>query len=281
MSAEVPTIEEKVIKKSEPDIHFEEVAELESPLKRIIEKIRFRIETGEYGLIIGDDASGRIPALILGNFIRRISELKGLHGPNIVFIPGKISVEPRGSFWKRIIDSTYKKHNQEFEEYMSEHAASKEKKVLIVTDTIQSGFSLMTLVSLLRNSGYEYDIATIGIEQPMIGKLDRNINLSGADIFSGEYYVKERDDHKHTPLIYDNNKLSGVSKHPGESVSRPLKLFALPEGINPEDVNPESINIYESRREIQDSISQARKDASIVTDHLVSWYESQKQEGEK
>lgn len=60
------------------EVVFEEVAELELPNKIIIEKIQSRIEAGEYGLIIGDDASGRIPTLILGNFIKKISEQKGL-----------------------------------------------------------------------------------------------------------------------------------------------------------------------------------------------------------
>ena len=99
MVEQIPTNKPNLEKSDEREVVFKEVAELELPIKIIIEKIRPRIENGEYGLIIGDDASGRIPTLILGNFIRKTSEQKGLDKPNIVFIPGKLLLYP-------ILDST-------------------------------------------------------------------------------------------------------------------------------------------------------------------------------
>src|SRR3990167_11536940 len=88
MVEQIPTNKPNLEKSDEREVVFKEVAELELPIKIIIEKIRTRIENGEYGLIIGDDASGRIPTLILGNFIKKVSEQKGLDKPNIIFIPG-------------------------------------------------------------------------------------------------------------------------------------------------------------------------------------------------
>lgn len=41
------------------------VSRLEEPIKRIIVQLRTRIDTGEYKVVIGQDASGRLPALIL------------------------------------------------------------------------------------------------------------------------------------------------------------------------------------------------------------------------
>lgn len=269
MSLEAPTTEEEVLGNSEQDIHLEEVAELELPIKRIIEKMRPRIEAGDYGLVIGDDASGRIPALILGNFIGKVSEQKGQQKPNIIFIPGKLKMESNG-FFNETINLGKKKQHQELGEYISKQGVSKDKIILIVTDTIQSGFSLKTMIQLLKRAGYRCDIAMIGIEQPMIGRIERNKNLSGADIFSGEYSSSEYD--SHTPLIYGREDLSGVYKNPGDKVSKTLKSSALPEGTSPEDVNPESINTDSSRQEIQESINQSRKDANIVVDHLVDWY---------
>jgi len=55
----------------EKEIRHVEVAELEMSSKKIIEQIQDRIEREEYGIIIGDDASGRIPTLIIGGLIRK------------------------------------------------------------------------------------------------------------------------------------------------------------------------------------------------------------------
>lgn len=45
MSVETPTIEEKKIEQTEQEVEpLEEIAELEAPIKKIIEKIKPRIE---------------------------------------------------------------------------------------------------------------------------------------------------------------------------------------------------------------------------------------------
>ena len=282
MSKEVPKIEEdSSFDQLQKEIELEEISELEAPLKRIIEKLSVRIEDGEYSLIIGDDASGRIPAIILGNFVKRISEARGLVNPDIIFIPGKLD-NGLQSFLDKILNrKNTSKQQEELDEYVSNQGAIKEKRILIITDTIQSGYSLKTLVDLLNRAGYNCDIATIGMETPIVGQGMKE-SLKGIDIFSGEYLNKSRKDNQNTPLIYreESRKFTGVYKKPGDKVSKTLKSLALPEGVNPEDVNPESINIYSSRREIQDSINQSRKDANIVVEHLIDWYESQKQEKE-
>lgn len=257
---EIPTIEKDVVGQEVKDAQLEAVAELEISIKKIIEKIRPRIESGEYGLVIGDDASGRIPALILGNFIKKVSEAKGLSGPNLVFIPGKLEMEKEESRWKKIFGFTgiaKQKQHEELDEYISEQGATKEKRILIITDTLQTGLSLKTLVNLLKRAGYNCDIATIGIEPLMIGRGVQK-NLSGTDIFSGEYGQKDRGFHQNTPLIYDQKEFSGVYKKPGDSVSKTRKSLIFERG----------------KKEMQDSVNQAREDAGVVTEHLIKWYES-------
>ena len=252
------TREQKPIGKKE--VELEEVAELEVPIKKIIEKIKDRIERGEYGLIIGDDASGRIPTLILGNFIKNISEKKGLDKLNIVFIPGKLNY-----FFHR-------ERSRELDKYISGYGATKERRILIVTDTIQSGGSLETLVKLLKKSGHSCDIATIGIEFPDEYDDERFENLGTTEVISGEYQ-RGASYHLHIPEVYYKSKSSGVYKRPGDKVSKTRKSAALPEVVN-----SESIKTRSSRQEIQESINKSRKDANVVVEHLIDWYESQKQE---
>ena len=186
MPVEIPTIEEdKNQDYPKKEIKSEEVAELEVPIRRIIEKIKDRIDDGEYGLVIGDDVSGRIPALIIGNFIRKVAEQKGQEKPNIIFIPGKLEQRKLKDILSRIIGKPTQK--EELEGHIIKFGANKDKRILIVTDTIQSGFSFKTLIDLLKRSGYNCDVATIGIEDPLIGKKQRFDNLNGANIISGVY----------------------------------------------------------------------------------------------
>ena len=256
MLEKIPINKPKTEKQDVREIIFEEVAELELPIKIIIEKIKSRIENGEYGLIVGDDASGRIPTLILGNFIKKVSELKEVNTPNIIFIPGKlISI----SIFDKI-------HTKKLEEHLSKHGATKDKRILIVTDTIKTGASLEVLVRLIKKSGYACDIAVIGLEYPD-NKNDlkqRSDYLKGVEIISGEYEKEDSDyqENPNTPMIYRKHILGGVYKVMGRDVSRRLK---------PERSRKEA-------REIQDSVNQAREDAGVVTNNLVNWYETLKNE---
>src|SRR3989344_9337060 len=61
---------------------------LEDPLANILEKLRPELERGEYRLIIGDDASGRIPTRIVGEVIKKLSEERGFPRPLVRFIAG-------------------------------------------------------------------------------------------------------------------------------------------------------------------------------------------------
>ena len=252
--------------KTEKEIQLEEVAELEEPIRKIIEKIRERIESGEYGLIIGDDASGRIPTLILGNFIKRISEVRGLQKPNIIFIPGKLM----GPIFGFNSESRRKK----LENHIAKFGATDEKRVLIVTDTVLSGGSLEILIKLLKQSGYICDIATIGIEEEStdIEAPPRDLEypetetredlLRGVEIISGEYKGEDKF-HPNTPKIYKEKTLSGVIKKAGQTKSTTIKSGEPDE---------------EEKEWIQSQINQAREDAKAVTQHLIDWYESQKSE---
>lgn len=247
MPEKLSTIRPNPEKQDIKEVIFEEVAELELPIKIIIEKIRSRIENGEYGLIIGDDASGRIPTLILGNFIKKISERRSLNKPNIIFIPGKLR-------WHTILGHNKRK---ELEKYIGKFGADRDKRVLIITDTVLSGDSLKILMALLREMGFICDIATMGVETYEKDIAERDFNLQHAEVISGEYHTK--DFFPNTPKIYWEKTLSGVTKKAGQTMSKTIKSGESDE---------------EKRGVIQDQINQARKDAGVITDHLINWYES-------
>lgn len=147
--------------------------------------------------------------------------------------------------------------------HLSKYGASKEKRVLIVTDTIVTGNSLRTLVQLLYKSGYVCDIATVGVEEPddPEHQKEREHNLIGVEIISGEYEGGGYG--RHTPGVYKQKLLSGVYKRTGEEKSKRVKDKEVDVG---------------AREAVQDYIEQGRKDSNIVVDHLIDWYGSRKQE---
>ena len=242
----------------EGEVQLEEIAELEKPIKAIIEKIKDRIENGEYGLMIGDDASARIPTRILGDFIREISRIRGQLQPNIIFIPGKL----KGG-WLELAEQ------EQFEEHISKFGMVPDKKILIITDTVFSGESLQKLVHLIKKAGHIPEIATIGQEfNGPFGHPEKMAkeNLEGVEIISGEFKVpKELEEYTawvHTPMIYQNKDMSGVHKSPGKLKSERLT-----------DKGGSDFR----RGMIQQEINHSRKDAKTMTNKLVDWYESQKQ----
>ncbi|MFA5358807.1 MAG: hypothetical protein WC310_03235 [Patescibacteria group bacterium] len=210
------------------------IEELRRPIKKIINKLREKIDNCEYTHIIGDDASGRIPALVFRKILEHVYKTKGKEAPKTFFIPGH---SPAVSRVKKIFPTQ----------------VEKDTKILIVTDTIVTGNSLYTLTLTLKEFGIPFDIATIGIYSPLEGRNGKNPGdqyiqeierALGGDIFYGSYA---------TPELYEEegHKLTGVKKDRGADIS-----FRLVK-----------------QKTDQDMVNKARKDANILAEELVAEYE--------
>ena len=84
MTKELPVIEER----EGQVIVNPEIDRLEKPMEVILEKILPDIENGRYDLIIGIDASGRLPTLATNKFIKYIYQEKGYELPKTIFMAG-------------------------------------------------------------------------------------------------------------------------------------------------------------------------------------------------
>lgn len=240
------------------------IAELEQPLRTIIEKIKPKIEAGEYGLFIGDDVSGRVPTIILGKIINAIYEARGFEKSKIIFIPGKLSSKT----------STEEK----LDKYLAKLGFDRKKKILIITDTVYTGKSLNTLVNLIHKLNLDCNIATIGLEAAIsnLNKerryttlLDKQTPLRDVEIYSGEY--KNTDGSK-TPRIYKEKHKSGVIKEPGQEISQSYsKIYSGTFKNSPNWL------FTQKKKEIQNTVNETRADAQIVTNKLVDWYLSNEQ----
>jgi len=233
------------------------IAELELPIQNILTQIQDRIDKREYGIIIGEDASGRIPGLIFGKFLKRLYETGEMSGkkvdhPETIFIPGKLEVLDN----LRLAKISLRKH-------LTKHGLEKGKRILIATDTIASGESLKILTDLIKSLGFKVDIASIGVFPFMPDKTIRK-NL-GDSVISGDYIRRNSQSlPTRTPHIYNNKSISGVYKVSGETVSKSYKL--------------KSYLSDEIKKKIQRTINESRTEVDVLVDKLVDWYKTQGKE---
>jgi hypothetical protein len=164
-----------------------EISELEYPIQNIIRQLKDKIDSGHYDLLVGDDASGRIPALILKKIFDRQYEKRGLEKPELRFIAG-------GRFLDREIKEN--KINQLVREYTPLY----HKNALLITEYIQTGIGMQNTLEALKTSGLNVEIAS----------LSSSGYSSIEDTISEPIYPGRIGET--VPLVYGVARISGVTK---------------------------------------------------------------------
>ncbi len=217
--------------KLKKEIKNDAIEELREPIKNILEILRPKIEEGKYDLIIGDDASGRIPALILHNVITSAYGHKNYEKPQILFIAGAKYTN---------LNEVSERIRAHLEKHIRHY---NNKTVLVVTEYVDTGESIEPLQAALKSLGMQYEIATVGASS-----LPNNTR----------FIVGEKND---LPRIFGKSHLSGVIKNRGEILGR---------HANQHESNidlPESIKIGKTIYEQKD-INDAREDVKLISDDL-------------
>ncbi len=214
-----PEVKKRLNREEPPkDIEIEpsenrDVKDLWSPCLEIIYKLREQIEGAEYGSVVGDDASGRIPTLIIGNAISKIYERNGDKSPQILVLAGG------GGELK----------TEKIVSYLEESAARGKfdigRKVLLVTDFLVTGSSIDPILAALRKIGVEYDVSSVSST--------RDESYWSNTLKTKAAIGRGRDE----PKIYGKHHLSGVYKRSDEVTSRPFKEFAKDENEAQELIN--------------------------------------------
>lgn len=178
----------------------EALDQLADPTISILSQLRRHVEKGEYQMIIGDDASGRVPALVVWHVLKEIYAKRGYTSPLMRFVAG-------GAGENAVTANALKERVERMEKDSSENRLSA-GRALVVTDTISSGESLQHLLENLKERNWDFDIASVGIlNGGTIMKMQRKYNCK---IASGM---------KNEPAIYGEKGLSGVYKSRGEDVT--------------------------------------------------------------
>jgi len=160
------------------------------------------IKNNEYATLIAEDASGRIPGLIMYELLRKVAERDQKTLPEIYFMAGSFSakdMESKNKLTNNYLDSVVlKKHNPN-------------KKVLVVTEYIMEGNSLKPITDGLKKQAINYDVLSIGLSvnawSTIQAKREKLGNVANAK--------------REIPgSIFRREDLSGVVKNPDEMLSK-------------------------------------------------------------
>lgn len=148
------------------------VAELESPLRNALRQAAPRLRDGTYGLIIGDDTSGRVPAVIVHDVVRRLHEQRHHDAPPLVFLPGgggRNSCELQA---RAVVDQGSERLRR----------LSGGRRALLVTDTVQTGSSVAFFAKALADHGIAMDVLAVAVFPQAQALLD---TLPDVSVYAG------------------------------------------------------------------------------------------------
>jgi hypothetical protein len=214
--------------KAQEKFHFKEIEQLRVPMENIVKKLYPKIAAGEYGLIFGDDASGRIPALLLNEIIQGVYQEFGHKNPDIRFLAGSKDLEGGEKNQKKETISQY------LESLQKKNPENFQKKVLIATDVIATGVSLDPLIEVLKEKSIDFDVASVGdvTTEDVESKW-------GTEVYFGASGL---------PKIFGLGSLSGVEKKTNELFSHRIKDSDAYTDDEKEDMQ---ININEAREDVK------------------------------
>ncbi len=147
-------------------------------------------QLGSYGLVVGDDTSGRLPALILRAIMNRVRERDGHPKVPIVFLQ-------TGSY-KWLSEERQEKAWARRAEIWSRLAG---QRALVVTEYMATGEHLAQFSKLLGEAAIPFDVATLGSEGLSSKVIATSQVPDDTHIFDGEGGL----------LLYRKPHLTGLS----------------------------------------------------------------------
>jgi adenine/guanine phosphoribosyltransferase-like PRPP-binding protein len=234
--------------KQVPEIKNEAIAELYEPMKKILQGMGEHIDKGEYSVILGEDASGRLPALLFRQILKTLYKEKDLPPPETRFFAGQRIGDP----------AQREKIVKEFKNFIEKSGAketAENKKILVVSDIIQTGKNLFPFTNTLRAMKINFDIAAIGF----LGGEFKPQRESIEHFLGGRIFLGMGDE----PSVSGLNFISGVKK------SAEPAVFAEP---FPRPGKSKDDKKYYSQRRA------ARQDIKILAEKLVRWYKEKNSE---
>lgn len=235
----------EILSQEDKDMVRYVIEDLRAPTQNILKQLHNQIERGEYTIIIGDDTSGRIPTIIIGGVIKELYGERNFPSPLIRFIAG-------GIFRHMKIISEFNEFVEKLKiESEKQFGSERAQKILIVTEFMNTGQTLESLLMNFKVNGMPCDVAAIGNAKNVFQRF-RFARRTGSKVMRGQ---KEAPD----ILRWNKKEMSGLVKDYKHLFSESFRN------------NPEYIE-NKSREEIQAIINEARENAKKLTFELVEWY---------
>jgi hypothetical protein len=215
-------------------ITIPEIAFLEVPMQRILTQMKPAVERHQYGVMIVDDTSGRLPGLVLLEVFNDVYLKK--HEPPMypVFVQG----------------SRYESDVPRMQSRLQEQSRQLDKlepnqRALLVTEYVETGRTLERFEDVLLGAGIPYDIATVRSQhEPLYLKSDNIIAETT------EYYLGSLGPHRRNlPLPHGKPQLTGLIN-----------------GIKYPD------NRFITDPEFRSSARQALRQSMVLADRLKAYY---------
>jgi adenine/guanine phosphoribosyltransferase-like PRPP-binding protein len=194
---------ESVTTKKELPHDMEELSHLS---ENIMQQIGSGFEKGNYGVIVGVDASGRLPTLLFSRVAKALAPQD--RQPQALFVAGG------ETFSKEGMDNL-------------KTLIHKGQKVLIVDDTLYSGTGLSNLCASFQKERIDYDIAVLVLNS----RRDKIFlkNPANTSVFFGQHGRPYVDD----PSLHGDYNKAGVHKMRGKEHAQPMKDYSVHPSVRP------------------------------------------------
>jgi hypothetical protein len=199
------------------------ISELAFPIQRILSQIEPELEEGAYRVVIGDDVSGRIPAIIVNEAISRIYKAYGHPAPMLRFVAGGRRTDEDG-FERRDRSNDMRERTRGLNDELLRNGD--DPRALLVTEAIATGNAMHMATSALRDERIKTDIAALGFIGAEVEGGESNLEqvkarLNGARLVVGT---------ENLPSLYGDRNLrllQGISKERGSSTSTRLTDYEI------------------------------------------------------
>ena len=218
----------KIMKKETVEDAFEDTRE---DFGHLVEKLADGIKEKRWTAILGDDVSGRLPALIIGKLTARYAQEHQMQAPKCLFFAGG------GVPFEDILQSKegrdiFKEKQQKLEEYIHEQSKNLGARVLIVTEHIVGGRTLRSISKALHAEGISFDVGSLWSTKQ--ASVYRSMLEDEEDDFETRFYIGQENAGASSPfgsevsgLLYSLgvplNEATGIKKAGTEPVGKLYK----------------------------------------------------------
>lgn len=204
--------------------NFKEMKAIEESSVSLIASMKEAIDSEKYDVLIGDDASGRIPTLTIWNVMKeRMREKHPDWSPEM---------QRKALQTYFVAGGQDNPNSAELKDYFSKVKERADKRVLLITEYIESGQSIFRLGKMLEDLEIPFDIATLQFstegddrEQEVRDFLIRH------KIYIGDISYSEG-----APAIYGKTTLSGVFKVTDPEINPSMMAHSIPAKVDPLDL---------------------------------------------